>query len=137
MKYWKVLLYINLSNTLGNMGRTDSGLQFPTSLMLLTLKIDEAFVLFRCTWKMSSLNELWKIINNGQLTSPLTLIMTLLSKSCYPTALLGFSDLNIFSNSSKVCSLYFSTGHNKSSNVLVVVCILPDRFGSTFAKYLI
>ena len=59
--------------------------------------------------------------------------------SC-PAALLYFTDLIFFSNSSKVRSLYsifFSTGNRKSSNVLDVFYILLARFGPTFVKYLL
>ena len=44
---------------------TDIGLWFPISSMLPTFKIGETFAIFSCSGKMSSLNELWKIINNG------------------------------------------------------------------------
>ena len=47
------------------MERTDIGQKFPTSSMLLTLKIGETFATFSCFGKMSSLNEPCKIINNG------------------------------------------------------------------------
>ena len=66
--------------------------------------------------------------------------MTLLSISSCPAALLCFTDLKAFSNSSKVRSLYsifFCTGNRKSSNVLDVFCILLARFGPTFVKYLL
>ena len=65
--------------------------------------------------------------------------MTLLSISSCLVALLCFTDLNIFSNFSKVrflCSMFFCTGNRKSSNVLDVFCILLVRFGPAFVKYL-
>ena len=65
--------------------------------------------------------------------------MTWLSISSCPAALLCFTDLKVFSNSSEVRSLYsifFCTGNRKSSNVLDVFCILLGRFGPTFVKYL-
>ena len=61
--------------------------------------------------------------------------MKLLSISSFPTALLHFTYLKAFSNSSKVRSLYFiffCTGNRKSSNVLDVFCILLKSFFKFF-----
>ena len=65
-------------------------------------------------------------------------IVTVITMS--PAALLRFTDLKAFSNSSKVRSLYsifFPTGNRKSSNVLDLFCILLSRFGPILVKYLL
>ena len=66
--------------------------------------------------------------------------MTFLFMSLCPVALLHFTDLKAFPDSSNVRSLYsifFSTGNRKSSKVLDVFCTLLARFGHTFVEYLL